>query len=147
MPRVSYAPPSKSSSPESDVRRGAIAPIESITVRAFKVPTDSPESDGTLQWDSTTLVLVCISAAGEHGLGFTYADTAVARVVHEHLIGELMGQDAFSIETCWARQWRAVRNLGTAGVCAMAISAVDLALWDLKARLLQMPLVVLLGAA
>jgi L-alanine-DL-glutamate epimerase-like enolase superfamily enzyme len=129
------------------VERAAIAPIEGITVRTFTVPTDAPESDGTLEWHSTTLVLVVITAAGEHGLGFTYANAATARVIEDHLIPELAGKDAWSIESCWERQWRAVRNLGAAGVCAMAISAVDCALWDLKARLLQLPLVVLLGAA
>ena len=46
----------------------------------------------------------------------------------------------------WADLRREVRNLGHPGICAMAISAVDGALWDLKARLLGVPLVTLLGA-
>lgn len=140
MPQVSFAPRSKSSSPE-------IVPIEAVTVRAFKIPTDAPESDGTLEWHSTTLVLVTITAAGERGLGFTYADAATARVIQDHLAADLAGRDAWSIESCWERQHRVVRNLGSTGVCAMAISAVDFALWDLKARMLGVPLVVLLGAA
>src|SRR5690606_7386907 len=125
----------------------ALAPIEHIAVRAFTVLTDAPESDGTLEWRATTLVLVEIGAASERGIGFTYANNATARVIHEQLIPELLGRDALSIEACWERQWSIVRNLGAAGVCAMAISAVDCALWDLKARILRMPLVVLLGAA
>jgi L-alanine-DL-glutamate epimerase-like enolase superfamily enzyme len=147
MPQVSSAPPSKNSFPESTAEHAAIVPLEAISVRAFTVPTDAPESDGTLEWRSTTLVLVELGAAGERGLGFTYADTATARVIHEHLIPELLGKDAWSIEACWERQWSIVRNIGAAGVCAMAISAVDCALWDLKARMLKMPLITLLGAA
>jgi L-alanine-DL-glutamate epimerase-like enolase superfamily enzyme len=137
MPHVSSALRSKSSFPE----------IEAISVRAFTVPTEAPESDGTLEWHSTTLVLVEISAAGERGLGFTYANKATAKVIEDHLIPALLGSDVWSIEACWQRGWHVVRNLGSAGVCAMAISAVDIALWDLKARILQVPLVVLLGAA
>ena len=147
MPQVSSAAPSKSSSPEASAEHAALAPIEHIAVRAFTVPTDAPESDDTLEWRATTLVLVEIGAASERGIGFTYANTATARVIHEQLIPELLGRDALSIEACWERQWSIVRNLGAAGVCAMAISAVDCALWDLKARILRMPLVVLLGAA
>src|SRR5690348_12754109 len=105
MRRVSSAPPLKSSSPEEALNRRAakrrepspaapVVPIEAMRVRAFTIPTDAPESDGTLEWHSTTLVLVDVEAAGEHGLGFTYADTATARVIHEHLIPELVGKDA-----------------------------------------------------
>jgi L-alanine-DL-glutamate epimerase-like enolase superfamily enzyme len=147
MPQASSAPPSKSSFPETGPGRDRIAPIEAISVRAFTIPTDAPESDGTLEWRSTTIVIVDVSAAGEHGLGFTYASRAAAQIVHETLMPELLGRDAWGIEACWERQWRLVRNLGMAGVCAMAISAVDHALWDLKAKLLRIPLVVLLGAA
>jgi len=45
------------------------AKIDDLRVSVFGIPTDAPESDGTLQWDRTTLVLVQASAAGIGGLG------------------------------------------------------------------------------
>lgn len=79
------------------------------------------------------------------GFGYSYADTATATLIHDHLAGVVEGRNALSTEECWAAMIRSVRNLGRRGVAAMAISAVDNALWDLKARLLEVPLIVLLG--
>lgn len=69
-------------------------PIESLRVGAFRIPTDSPESDGTLEWNSTTLVVVEIEAGDEKGLGYTYADTPVAGMIKEHFEALLAGRDA-----------------------------------------------------
>jgi hypothetical protein len=52
------------------------AAVESLVVSAFTVPTDAPESDGTAEWDSTTVVVVEASGGGETGLGHTYAPAA-----------------------------------------------------------------------
>ena len=113
---------------------------------AYKVPTDAPESDGTLEWDSTTLVLVEIEAGGKHGLGYSYADTATAVLIRDLLAGVIEGRDAMDVQGVWWAMTAAVRNLCRRGVASMAISAVDNALWDLKAKLLDVPLVKLLGA-
>ncbi len=120
--------------------------IDRVEVSAYTVPTDFPEADGTLAWDSTTIVIVQARAAGVTGLGYTYADTATARLIDERLARLVVGRDPMAIPAIWADLRREVRNLGYRGVCAMAISAVDNALWDLKARLLGVPLVTLLGA-
>ena len=120
-------------------------PIEMVTVTACEVPTDQVESDGTLEWDRTVVVLVEVQAQGMAGFGYTYADTATATLVRDTLAPLLHGQDAFAIRALWERQRAAVRNLGRHGVAAMAISAVDVALWDLKARALGLPLADLLG--
>lgn len=122
-------------------------PIGSVRTSAYVIPTDAPESDGTLEWSSTTLVVVEIDAAGETGLGFTYADTATARLVHDTLAEVVRGRDAMDIPAIVAAMLVALRNHGRPGVCSMALSAVDVALWDLKAKLLGLPLVTLLGAA
>jgi L-alanine-DL-glutamate epimerase-like enolase superfamily enzyme len=119
--------------------------IGHVTVRAFTVPTDRPESDGTLAWDRTTLVLVEAGAGGRSGLGYTYASTAAREVVRDQLAPAVAGRDAFDVPGAWDAMLAAVRNLGSRGVCACAISAVDMALWDLKARLLGLPLAGLLG--
>ncbi|HEV2719859.1 MAG TPA: enolase C-terminal domain-like protein [Thermoanaerobaculia bacterium] len=119
--------------------------IEAIDVAAYTIPTATPESDGTLEWSSTTLVAVHASAGGKRGFGYTYADVATAAFIRAHFVELIVGRDAMSIESAWAAMIRAVRNLGRRGVAAMAISAVDAALWDLKCKLLGLPLVTLLG--
>lgn len=122
-------------------------PLERIEAAAYRVPTDAAESDGTYAWDSTTLVLVRTHAGGQEGIGYTYADTATATLVRDKLAEVLRGCDAFAIATAWEAMLAAVRNLGRPGICSMAIAAVDAALWDLKAKLLDLPLYALLGAA
>lgn len=110
------------------------------------MPTDFPEADGTLEWTSTTLVLVHSYAGGKYGLGYTYADTATATLIRDLLSRVVKGQDAMAPASSWNTMLSSTRNLGRPGIVAMAISAVDIALWDLKARLLDLPLVTLLGA-
>ncbi|HET9597813.1 MAG TPA: enolase C-terminal domain-like protein [Anaeromyxobacteraceae bacterium] len=123
------------------------APVEAIEVRAATVATDAPESDGTFEWDRTTMVLAVARAGGAAGVGWSYADVATARLAREALAPRLAGLDALDVEAAHARMVGAVRNLGRPGVAAMALSAVDAALWDLKARLLGAPLFRLLGGA
>lgn len=142
---VEAAVSARKSGARSGTRRLDV-PIERIEVSAYTIPTDFPESDGTLAWDSTTLVLVEAVAGGERGLGFTYAGTASARLVHDRLAEVVRGRDALALAGAWAAMISAVRNLGRPGIASTAIAAVDTALWDLKARLLGLPLVRLLGA-
>jgi len=119
--------------------------IERIDCAAYTIPTDAPESDGTLEWDRTTLIVVEVEAGGKTGLGYTYCHSAVVPIVARTLAPEIHGHEAFAIEQTWAAMVRIVRNIGWPGVAACAISAVDIALWDLKAKLLDVPLVTLLG--
>jgi L-alanine-DL-glutamate epimerase-like enolase superfamily enzyme len=123
------------------------APVEVVQVRAATIPTDGPESDGTYEWDRTTIVLVVARAGDAAGLGWTYADLATARLARDTLARRVEGRDALSTEAAHAVMVGAVRNLGRPGVASMAVSAVDAALWDLKARLLGVPLFRLAGAA
>jgi L-alanine-DL-glutamate epimerase-like enolase superfamily enzyme len=122
------------------------AAIERIDVSAYKIPTDFPEADGTFAWDSTTLVLVEVEAGGKTGIGYTYADTATACLIRDLLAGIVTGRDAMDIPGSWTAMLRAIRNLGQPGIASMAISAVDVALWDLKGKLLDCSLTTLLGA-
>ena len=120
-------------------------PVERLSVQAYTVRTDFPESDGTFEWDRTTLVLVLAHGGGRQGLGYTYADTATAALIHDTIAPFIKGSNAMSPPAAYMDMWRRLRNLGRPGICSMAISAVDCALWDLKARLLETPLVTLLG--
>ena len=121
------------------------APVERVSVSAYTVPTDEPESDGTLAWDATTLILVELEAAGETGLGYTYGHLAVGHLIRSELAGLVTGRDALSPQAAWAAMQQSVRNVGRPGLATMAVSAVDVALWDLKARLLGLCLADLLG--
>lgn len=123
------------------------ARIREIDVMPLRVPAEEPESDGTLAWEATTIVIVRVSAGDAQGLGYTYGSRAAGTLIHDLLTEVVVGGDAFDIAGAWQAMVRAVRNQGRPGIASMAIAAVDTALWDLKARLLDVPLVRLLGAA
>ncbi len=125
--------------------RSSLVPIESLKVAAYKIPTDYPEADGTIAWGSTTIVVVEPTAGGKTGLGYSYADTATFRFVHDVLEPVVVGKDAFATNEVWESMAKAVRNHGRPGVASMAISAVDNAVWDLKAKLLDLSVARLLG--
>ncbi len=120
--------------------------IGRLRVSAYKIPTDFPESDGTIEWKATTLVLVEVSGADQTGIGYTYADAATARLLNDLLADVVEGRDAMATSANWLAMVRAIRNLGRPGISSMAIAAADSALWDLKARIIGLPLVTLLGA-
>ena len=118
-----------------------------LEVSAYTVPTETPEADGTVAWNETTLVLVRISSCGASGLGYSFADIATAHLIDAHLKRTVIGGNCLNISELWSAMVRAIRNLGRPGICSMAISAVDNALWDLKARLLHISVADLLGRA
>ena len=122
-------------------------PIGAVTARAYTVPTDAPEADGTFAWTDTTLVVVTVAGGGATGLGYTYSSGSVTGLVTGKLAQAIGGQDAFDVPLCHRSMANAVRNMGRSGLAATAISAVDAALWDLKAKLLGLPLAGLLGRA
>lgn len=126
--------------------RSAQPEIEQVEAAAFRVPTDRPEADGTLAWRSTTLITVHVTAGGCRGFGYTYGSAALAAFIRDKLAQVVQGGDAFAVERALEAMLREIRNIGRPGMGAMAISAVDAALWDLKAKLLGLPLVTLLGS-
>jgi L-alanine-DL-glutamate epimerase-like enolase superfamily enzyme len=119
----------------------------SLQVSAYRIPTEVPEADGTLSWDSTTLLLVEATSAEVTGLGFTYGPPAVAGLIRDLLEPVVRDQNPDDIPAAWMAMHRCVRNAGRPGVAGMALSAVDCALWDLKARLHGQSLSRLLGTA
>lgn len=122
------------------------ARVEAVEAAAYTIPTEPPESDGTLAWTATTLVVVEVRAGGTLGIGYTYAHASASSVVRQTLAPIVRGADALTPRAAWDAMLREVRNAGRPGLVACAISAVDVALWDLKAKLLDLPLVDLLGA-
>ncbi|MGH9045658.1 MAG: enolase C-terminal domain-like protein [Acidimicrobiales bacterium] len=119
--------------------------VSELSASAYEIPTEQPEADGTIEWTSTVLVVVQARAADKTGLGWTYATPAAAAFVGEKLASVAVGQSAMDVgKVTWAMT-RACRNVGQPGIAACAVSAVDVALWDLKARLLDLSLGKLLG--
>jgi L-alanine-DL-glutamate epimerase-like enolase superfamily enzyme len=125
----------------------ADATIERVLVHACTIPTDEPESDGTAEWDSTTIVVAELEGGGATGIGYTYCETAAAELIRATLAETLSGVDPLDVRAAWLQLTSRVRNAGRPGIAFCAVSALDQALWDLKARLLDVPLVTLLGAA
>ena len=109
------------------------------------MPTDQPEADGTLEWSDTTLVLVQVVAGATTGMGWTYASGGCAEVVTGQLTAVMIGADPMDVPGITESMVRACRNLGRPGLASCAVSAADTALWDLKARLLGLPLPMLFG--
>lgn len=119
--------------------------IQKVNTSAFTIPTDAPESDGTIEWNSTTLVLVDIVAGGKNGIGYTYSDAASAYFIEHSLKQFVEGKDALQNTEITQYLIQQVRNNGTCGTSMMAVAAIDNALWDLKAKLFEVPLCNLFG--
>ena len=132
--------------PPRSARTTMSATVDAVDVAVFTVPTDQPEADGTCSWDATTMVLVEVRSGTTTGLGWTYGAPAVGAVARDQLAGLVRGRDAMDVGGAFDTMVKAVRNAGRVGAVGYAISAVDVALWDLKARLLGLPLHRLLGA-
>ena len=120
--------------------------IDAVDVSVYTVPTDAPEADGTLTWDSTTMVLAEVRAGDRRGIGWTYGPRACASVITDVLADVICGTSPLEVTRSSDAMVKSVRNLTRPGVAGYAISAVDVALWDLKARVLGLPLHHLLGA-
>lgn len=121
------------------------AAIGGVRARAYRIPTDKPEADGTFEWNSTTVVVVDVQAGNTHGLGYTYSDASIVALIEDLLAKTIESRDGMDVPGCWRAMQRGVRNCGREGLAATAISAVDVALWDLKGKLLELPLALLLG--
>lgn len=119
--------------------------IEGVRTAVYRFPTPYPEQDGTYDWSATTVVTVEVWADGCAGLGWTYSSPAAASVVEHHLAEALTGRDPLDVTGAYDAMERAGRNVGVPGLYQQAVSAADVACWDLKARILDVALADLLG--
>lgn len=125
--------------------RAATAPVTAVHAAAYTIPTDVPEADGTLSWNHTTLVVARVHCGDTAGTGWTYGHSTATAVITELLADLIVGLDAMDTGAAFDTMARALRNVGRSGIAGQALSAIDVALWDLKARLLDVPLHRLLG--
>lgn len=119
--------------------------IAETTATAYTIPTDAPEADGTFAWDATTLIVVELKCEGVTGLGYTYSHKTAAPLARELMEKHVRGRDPFETNALFGEMRRSQRNYGRDGIAATALSAIDIALWDLKAKLMERPLCALLG--
>jgi L-alanine-DL-glutamate epimerase and related enzymes of enolase superfamily len=125
----------------------ALAHVENVDVACYTVPTPTPEADGTAQWNATTVVVVTIESADQAGVGWSYTETAAGSLVSGVLAPVLLGLRVWDIPSAARAMSVATRNTGRSGIASAAISAVDIALWDLKARTLGVSMADLFGRA
>ncbi len=121
------------------------APVTDVVSEVYRIPTDAPEADGTLEWTSTTMIVVRVRSGDHEGVGWTYAGIGAQAVIDDTLSAEIRDRDVFAVTGLHERMVRAIRNLGRPGEVACAISSVDIALWDLKAKLFDLSLCDLWG--
>lgn len=121
--------------------------IKNGVVSVYIIPTETPESDGTIEWNSTTLILVKIAAGNTTGIGYTYSNVAAAAIINSSLKKVIENENCLDIPFLSKKIIDTVRNDGQCGIPMMAVSAVANALWDLKAKIFNVPLCILLGVA
>jgi L-alanine-DL-glutamate epimerase-like enolase superfamily enzyme len=130
---------------------GRLPTIESIEVCAARVPLDKVTSLSNRTVTDRHYGLVTVrSSDGNEGIGFCYVGSAAGelfRVAVEQLLGPvLLGQDSFAVESLWKQMYQEALLQGRMGTVMRALSALDIALWDLNARAAGLPLHRFLGA-
>jgi len=125
--------------------------ITHLAVDHHRIPLPVVLSDST-HGDIAEFELVTVrlrDAAGAEGVGYTYTvgrgGAAVTALIERDLRPLVVGAEPDRIEALWQRMWWALHYGGRGGYASLAISAVDIALWDLKARRIETPLWRLLG--
>jgi L-alanine-DL-glutamate epimerase-like enolase superfamily enzyme len=127
--------------------------ITSISSRAVRIPLARPTRMSTRQLDNRDYLIVEVRASdtNEVGVGYSYAGTSggalIANAVTELLGPLLVGQGVEDIVRHWDRMYKETLLVGRRGGVLRAMSAVDLALWDLVGKHYQIPLAVMLGGS
>ncbi len=126
--------------------------ISSVETRLYHIPLPTVLTD-SMHGEMRHFAIVTVQIktdSGAEGLGYTYTvgktgGSAVLAMLRDDLVPMLPGTDPCCIERLWAQMWWKLHYVGRGGVASFAMSAVDVALWDLKAKLADKPLWRLLG--
>jgi L-alanine-DL-glutamate epimerase-like enolase superfamily enzyme len=114
------------------------APIEGVSIHQIAFPLAKGMRSGIHLISTMYNVVVEIHAGGVSGVGYTFAfrefDVAAVREVATHLAGVLVGSDADDVAALHRRMWAEINFSGPDGLATMAASALDIALWDVRAR-------------
>src|SRR5579885_655069 len=118
--------------------------ITAITTEEFRWPRHKPISNGKHTYTHSGLALVKIETdAGITGIGLG-GGGLVGNATIQHLKKELIGEDPIDVERLWHKMW-VPKLIGRRGLTARAISAIDIGLWDIRAKVANLPLYKLLG--
>lgn len=126
--------------------------IDRINVAHYKIPLPKVLSDST-HGEIRHFAVVVVRVAtddGVEGVGYTYTvgntgGSAIRHLVEDDLAPLLMGKDPRETERLWKMMWWATHYVGRGGPASFAISAIDVALWDVKATAAGEPLWRFLG--
>lgn len=125
--------------------------IRSLIADHYRVPLPARLTDSThgVMDDFELITVRIVDEDGVEGLGYTYTvnagGAAVAVMINSYMAEALVGEDATRIEQLWQKVWWQLHYAGRGGHQTSAISAIDIALWDLQGRRLQTPLWRLFG--
>ncbi len=126
--------------------------IETVETELYHIPLCKPVVDAIhgVQRDFSLIVVKITTDDGATGMGYTYSvgqvgGTSIATLIKDNLAPILIGEDPRRIEQLWSKMWWALHYVGRGGIAVFGLSAVDTALWDLKARLADEPLWRFLG--
>jgi L-alanine-DL-glutamate epimerase-like enolase superfamily enzyme len=108
--------------------------LDRLDADLYRFPTPTPQTDATLGWDASTVVAVTAHAGDLTGLRWTYSTAAAATLVRDVLCSALSGRPVDNVAGAFEQMRRVCRNFGIRGVVMQAVSAVDIAVWNLKAR-------------
>lgn len=128
------------------------AKVESVESRTISIPLRKPLSFSTRDVERREYTVVRVrTAEGVEGYGYCYggnrAGHLVTQFVRDLLATHVVGANAFAVETIWTAMFRDAVLLGRRGAALRAISAIDLALWDVIGKTTGLPLYRLLGGA
>jgi len=125
--------------------------IADVQVDQFRIPLPTPLTDSThgtmTHFEVVTVRVRC--DGGAEGLGYTYTvgrgGSAIRALLETELVPFLIGKDDRHIDQLWDEMWWLLHYVGRGGIVTFAISAVDIALWDMKGRVAGDPLYRMLG--
>src|SRR5882762_2151575 len=128
-----------------------MALVKTIDTGLYRIPLTVSLSDSTHGKINAFELVTCRvrDTAGAEGVGYTYTvgrnGGAIADTLRREIPGLIEGREADDTEAIWHHVWWALHYGGRGGPPVLALSALDIALWDLKARRANVPLFRLLG--
>ncbi|MDR3231581.1 MAG: mandelate racemase/muconate lactonizing enzyme family protein [Synergistaceae bacterium] len=121
--------------------------VNGVEVFWVTTPLDAPVSDSSFTIRNSGMVVVRVTTdSGLSGYGTTFS-VALAEYMHKTLKPVVMGKDPICVEDIWNDMRGAVRSAGRKGLALLAISTLDIALWDLRGKILGLPIYKLLGGS
>lgn len=125
--------------------------IVNVTVDLVSAPVKAGCADATRKVETVGFTIVKVTTdSGLVGFGITYHEVggeATKVLIEKSIAPRLIGKDPFNTEEFWNDLFQYMRGVGRKGLTFCAISAVDIALWDLKGKILGVPLNKLFGSS